>query len=268
MLSFAQEVPLADPRDQRRPVPADDYRGTSAARPSALDRGLGRAPANAAQTNPRPVPVANVRPLLLVGDLTDLTPHSISVGSHQAGKTSRTIPSRTFDTQALDFRRAVGFDGAIKAAIESLGFGAAADADVKAVNSNADLIKQLKGAGKRQIIYFGHAAGPGALWPGGLATGPIDPKSFAGAVNPDAPRPILIGCHAADEAMIGEPPPGNAIGLNRLLILEELTAHIDDKAKSRPRASEVSVDTIRLSLGEKGYAPQAPLGDHQPQAPP
>lgn len=247
-----------------------DFRGTNAARPDWSDRGL-ESPAfkNAGASALVSAPGKNQqnagRPLLLIGRLEDLTPKSITVDAHRESDRSRTIPKRTFDTSGIDFRRVEGFEGALKSAIIDLDprFSSVGGAEVQSVNSNRQLIASIKNAGQRQVIYFGHAAGPGALWPGGIEAKPTSPRDFANAVDPQAPRPILIGCHAANQSLVGQPTPANAIGLNRLLVLKDLGAEISDGARNHPSIKSVRVRDIQLGQSAKGFAPQAPLPNRE-----
>jgi hypothetical protein len=168
----------------------------------------------------------------------------------------------------VDYRKAKGFDAALKAGITQMGFAAAQGAEVRDVNSNADLLAAIKRAGPRQVIYFGHAAGPGALWPGGTNVAPVDPNALTKAFPKGAPRPILLGCNAAGTPLIGAPPPANAIGLDRMLELDSLSADLRNRSVKAPTARDIEVSEIDLSVGAKGFAPQVRLPGHDPLTPP
>ena len=69
--------------------------------------------------------------VILVGVLRGLTPQTLTVSAEQKG------PGRCVSTSRLDFRRATGFEQATRKPITALGFGQAADAEVRFVNDNS-----------------------------------------------------------------------------------------------------------------------------------
>jgi hypothetical protein len=236
---------------------------------SPADRGLAPFSARSGRNSPRRPRAATQAPnaqppLLLVGRLEGLTPSSLTVTANKDGSG----PARSVPTDRVDYRKAKGFDAALKAGIAHLGFAAAQAAEVKDVNSNADLLAAIKRAGPRQVIYFGHAAGPGALWPGGTDVDPVDPNALAKAFPKGGPRPILLGCNAAGTSLVGAPPPANAVGLDRLLELDNLSAKLKNASVKAPTARDIEVSEIDLSVGAKGFAPQVRLPGHDPITPP
>jgi hypothetical protein len=204
------------------------------------------------------------RPLLLVGKLGELMPSALAVGAHQDGSG----PTHLVRTDQVDFRKAKGFDRVLESSLSQLGYPVAQGAEVKAVNSNDELLRAARGAGSRQVIYFGHAAGPGALWPGGIDAQPVDRAALEKAFAGGGPRPIFLGCNAAGLPLIGAPPPANAIGLDRILSLDNLSATLTSPDVRTVTARDIKVTGIDLSVGAKGYAPQAPLPTHEAITPP
>jgi hypothetical protein len=122
--------------------------------------------------------------VILVGVLRGLTPQTLTVSAEQKG------PGRSVSTSRLDFRRATGFEQATRKPITALGFGQTADAEVRFVNDNSQLLDSAKRNGTRQTIYFGHALGGG-----GLDAKPVDASDLGRALAKGAPTPITIGCY-------------------------------------------------------------------------
>jgi hypothetical protein len=204
-----------------------------------------------------PAPSIASKPILLVGDLKGLTPPTITMDNS----------GQRVDTSRVDFRRARGFPEALKRAISDLGYPEVADAEIKLVNSNKELLAAIRASGTRRVIYFGHALGFGALAPGGISVPTVDPKELDAAFTKGHATPIFLGCYSGAAPQVGAKSPGGAMGLRRFLKWEDTGVQVFS-AHRNLSADDIRVADIKVSESGKAAAPQAPLPQRQPTAPP